>query len=115
MRKILFAALLAMPAGGAAAHSQMERSSPANGETIAPPINEIVLEFGQKVEPNFASLRLERDGRRIAIAPQASVGGGKKVLTFKGLNLGVGRYRAVWGALSGDGHRVDGVFSFTVE
>jgi methionine-rich copper-binding protein CopC len=106
--------LLAVASGAetALAHSELRRSSPAAGATLAAPPAEIALTFNEKVQ--VTAVRLFREGgaevrleRPAAIAEAASA-------TRSLPTLEAGAYRIEWRAISADGHPVGGVIRFRV-
>ena len=107
---------LAFTAVAALAHSPFLRSTPNAGATVAGPLQGITLEFNKPVEASFATLTLMKDDSLdIEIDPKVFVDRAKTTITFDRLELDAGSYRAIWGVLSADGHRVSGEFPFNIE
>jgi len=113
MKQLLYAALavagLALPAY---AHTPLTSSAPAAGSKVAPPVTQIVLEFGGDV-------------RLTALALTDSTGAAKKVAEVpteiaKKFTLAIreelapGDYVATWRAVGADTHVVSGEIKFSV-
>jgi methionine-rich copper-binding protein CopC len=110
---VLSASVLA--AGQAGAHARLVTSDPAVNATVAAP-KAIRLTFSEKLAPAFSTFELTMaDGRKASV--KTSVSQDRKTIT--GLPKGrlmAGAYRVIWRAASADdGHRMDGVFTFTVK
>lgn len=115
-RALLLAAALAcalLPAP-AAAHTRVERSSPADGDTARAPVTELRLRFTRPVESELTTLTLFRDSAQVA-AGASKVGdeGRDFVLTLPAA-LPAGSYVARWKTVGGDGHVLEGAWRFVV-
>jgi copper transport protein len=116
---LALSAAVAAPSGAAAAdarvaHTQLESSVPAAGDTLdaAPP--ELMLTFGGLVEEAGALLRLLGPSGRSWALEGARVPGGSRALASPLPALGPGAYRLEWRVISGDGHPISGDFVFFV-
>jgi len=102
-------------AGPALAHTDLIKSSPADGAAIAPP-KTIILTFSEKVVSAFSGYDLAMDdGKKIAVSAATSADGRIVTLSPRG-SLMAGGYKLNWHAASSqDGHRTDGTVSFKVK
>jgi copper resistance protein C len=107
--------LVVSMAGPALAHTDLVKSSPAEGASVAPP-KTIVLTFSEKVVSAFSGFDLAMsDGKKIPTAAATSADGKIVTLSPRG-SLTAGGYKLNWHAASSeDGHRTDGVVSFKVK
>ena len=102
-------------AGSAAAHAHLVKSTPAANATVAAP-KTISLTFNEKLTPAFSKFELSMpamNGMKVKTKTVVS----KDHLTIVGQPQGKlmpGAYRITWHAASDDGHKMDGVVSFTV-
>lgn len=112
-----FAALLAVTfvAGPAMAHSVLKSSTPADNATVASP-QAVEMTFSDRVNLRFSNVTLTGpDGSDIEVSkPEVSDDGHSLVVPVT-TALATGTYGVAWDALSQDGHKVEGKFSFTVE
>ncbi|WP_299003591.1 copper homeostasis periplasmic binding protein CopC [uncultured Caulobacter sp.] len=109
------AATLLFSAGQASAHAKLVSSDPAANATVAAP-KAIRLTFNEKLAPAFSSFELAMaDGMKAPV--KTTVSGDRKTIT--GVPKGVlmaGVYKLTWhAAAADDGHRMDGVITFTVK
>lgn len=116
MRKLLPPALsvaLLGSAPAALAHGDLVRASPQPGGAVASPPPEVRLEFSEGVVGRFSGLTISGvDGRRVATEP-LRVEGAVLVAPIAA-PLRAGTYRVNWRALSVDGHKTQGSFTFEV-
>lgn len=96
------------------AHSKLATTVPADDSTVAGPVTSLAFSFGEKVESNFATVKLTKDGAAVEATPDVVLSKDGTTLTFDGLSLGAGAWVAAWSIVSADGHRVDGELEFTV-
>ena len=102
-------------AGPALAHTDLIKSSPAEGASVAPP-KTIILTFSEKVVSAFSGYDLAlADGKKVPVAAATSADG--KIVTLSPReSLMAGGYKLNWHAASSeDGHRTDGVVSFKLK
>jgi methionine-rich copper-binding protein CopC len=102
-------------AGQASAHAKLISSDPAQGAAVAAP-KTIRLAFNEKLTPAFSSFELATaDGAKTQV--KTSVSPDRKTIT--GMPMGplrAGAYKITWhAAAADDGHRMDGVITFTVK
>lgn len=114
---LLAAVLLAALPVGAAAHSELESSSPAAGEVVVDGPTAITGVFTEPVDPGRSSMELRGpDGARIARGGVPE-GGPRTRMTIVGFGpLQPGRYVVRWTTVTADDDGVErGTFRFTVE
>lgn len=117
-RILLLAALLglALAPAAARAHTTVERTSPAAGDTLAASPPEIRLRFTGRVEPALTVLTLVRGGAHVAAGGSVVEGsdGHEYVLPLTAA-LPPGSYQVRWRTAGADGHVLEGSWSFVVE
>lgn len=104
--------MTALGAAPAVSHSPLERSVPADAEQLAAPPSEVLLAFRQPIEELGAALEVDGpDGRLDLEGPMVDQ---RELSQPLPEDLAAGEYAVVWRVTSGDGHPVDGRFSFSV-
>jgi copper transport protein len=111
------AAALLLPAS-AAAHSSLESSSPASGESVPASPRRIVLTFSEAPDPKLSLIKV-LDAEGVAVpgvsAAQAVPGDKASLEVVPDTPLADGTYTVNWRAVSTvDGHVDDGAFAFGV-
>jgi len=116
-RALLLAAALAcalLPAP-AAAHTRVERSSPADGDTAHGAVRELRLRFTRPVESELTTITLLRGTVQVAAGGvKVEEGEGREFLLALPAPLEAGDYVARWKTVGGDGHVLEGAWRFTV-
>ena len=103
---------LFLGAAPAAAHTSLIGSTPADDSTVTNPVTEVVLEFDQAVQTEFAQVAvLGADQTPYWSAYPVVVG---RTVTQAVESLPDGRYEVSYRVISSDGHPVSGSISFTV-
>jgi methionine-rich copper-binding protein CopC len=103
--------ILAALAGPAIAHSELRRSSPANGEVLAAAPAAIDLAFNEKVQ--VTAIRLYAEGGAEIPVERAPIT--ERATERRNLPaLKPGSYRIEWRAISADGHPVGGAIRFRI-
>jgi methionine-rich copper-binding protein CopC len=102
---------LVLGAAPAAAHNTLSGSTPADDSTVTDPVTEVVLEFDQAVQSDFAQVA-------VLGADRTPYGSGAPVVVGRTVTQAVeslpdGRYDVSYRAVSADGHPVSGTISFT--
>lgn len=99
-------------ASSAAAHTELVGSTPPDGATMETPPAEVVLEFSQPVQTQFAQVAVldEADGHHEQGEPQV-VGA---TVTQDVEELAPGTHRISYRVGSDDGHPVTGTLTFTI-
>jgi len=96
----------------ALAHAKLVSASPAEN-AAGPAPRQIVLKFNEKLLAKFSGFELSRAGTAVPV--RVSVG--KDRLSLVGVPtkpLAAGAYEVKWHAATGDAHRMQGAYSFTV-
>jgi putative copper export protein/methionine-rich copper-binding protein CopC len=115
-RALLLAAALAcalLPAP-AAAHTRVERSSPADGDTARAPVTELRLRFTRPVESELTTITLFRDSTQVAAGATKEGDEGRDFVLTLPAALPSGSYVARWKTVGGDGHVLEGAWRFVV-
>lgn len=99
----------------AAAHAQLESTTPADGEVLPGPPASVVVSFTEPVTPPDAAIRVfDSSGTRVDTGTVESVDGGTAMATTLHPGLDEGTYVATWRTVSADGHPISGAFVFHV-
>jgi methionine-rich copper-binding protein CopC len=102
----------------AQAHATLIGSSPESGSTLGIAPSEIVLEFDENVQMNFAVVNVVRPGGSVVSTGSVSVTDNKVIAAVRPpTKAGVyeaGVYMVSWRVVSDDGHPVDGQFTYTL-
>lgn len=117
-RVLLLAAAVAcalVPAA-ASAHTKVQSTAPADGDTVRDEVREVRLRFSRGVESALTTLTLAR-GDSVVATPAAVVVPGtesREYLLSLAQPLAPGVYEARWKTVGADGHVLEGTFSFVV-
>lgn len=113
IKSLAAAALLSVAcAGQAVAHAKLVESNPAANATVTAP-NQIVLRFNEKLEPKFSGLDLSVGGAKAPVKTSIA-SDGVTLIGAPAKPLAAGAYKVDWHAVTADGHRMQGAYSFTV-
>lgn len=104
---------LILLATAALSHSDLTTSTPGDSATVAAPVTQIDLAFGDDVR--LTRVHLTQDGIEAADLDLAGYSGFAKEFMFDVPELGAGAYQVEWRGLGVDGHQMTGTFSFVVE
>ncbi|GGZ31186.1 copper homeostasis periplasmic binding protein CopC [Asticcacaulis endophyticus] len=98
----------------ALAHAKLQTAMPAAGST-GPSPKTIMLHFNEKMAAKLSSFDITTaDGAKIDVTPTVDSSG--MMMTAKPkAPLAPGLYKVNWHAVTSDGHRVTGEFTFTVK
>lgn len=111
---VLAAALVALtPARPAWAHAQLIGSDPADGAVLAAPPARVTLEFNESLNPTYTTIVVTDAGAEPVPSSEPEVSGPRGSVTFT-QPLADGTYTVAYRVVSGDGHPVQGAFTFTV-
>lgn len=115
-RALLLAAALAcvLAPSRAAAHTRVERSSPADGDTARAAVTELRLRFTRPVESELTTITLLRGSAQVAAGAVKVGEEGREFLLTLPAPLPSGDYVARWKTVGGDGHVLEGSWRFTV-
>ena len=112
IRSILGMFVILASGGMAFAHSQLLASSPASGSVVAGP-TELVLSFSEPIEATLTKVELICAAEKVTGLGQSRVDANGKTLRITLPPLPHGKCDVSWVAVSVDGHRTRGQFSFT--
>ena len=121
-RLALLAAVAALTAAPAFAHTKIVSATPAAGATVASPAT-IELKVSEKLMPKLSGATVVMAGMPgmanhapMKIPAVSSIGKDGSTITLKpSKKLPAGSYRVDWYAVSGDTHRVTGTHEFSVK
>jgi methionine-rich copper-binding protein CopC len=103
-------------AGQAFAHAHLNGAVPADKTTVAASPAELDLSFSEEVNLAFSGIKLIGPGKTDVKTGDASLKDSDKTLAVPLTEtLGAGSYTVEWHALSTDGHKTSGSYSFTVK
>jgi copper transport protein len=109
---VLACALLAAPA---AAHTKVQSTQPANGDTVASVLAEVRVRFSKAVAPGLTRIELRQDGRTVLTGGVPVDGEGNREYVLQlAQPLAPGAYEAQWTTAGADGHVLRGTFDFVV-
>lgn len=98
-----------------AAHTGLDSSQPSEGEIVTEPVSQVSLTFNRPVEPAGSGFTVfDEQGVHYRPDSLSSSDGQTWHLHFDA-PLGSGVYEAWWRVAAGDGHIVEGMFTFTVD
>lgn len=116
-RALLLAAAVAcaLLPSAAIAHTKVDRTAPAAGDT-ARDVREVRVHFSRGVESELTSISLLRDAAPVPVGKTQVVPGteGREYLLALAAPLAPGAYEARWKTVGGDGHVLEGSFRFVV-
>ena len=96
------------------AHAMLDHASPPVGSSVATAPSEVRLQFTEKLEPAFSTIRVfDRAGRQVDKQDKQMDADGT-VMRVSLPPLPNGTYRVRWRALSVDTHATEGDYTFEV-
>lgn len=109
-------AALAGAPGRAFAHAHLKSATPVPGDTIAAAPRELDLTFSEDLNLKFSGVTVSGPGNAMVPTGTATLTKGGATLSIPlPARLGPGGYTVRWHALSADGHKTHGSYSFTVK
>ncbi|WP_158301742.1 copper resistance CopC family protein [Paenibacillus mesophilus] len=110
---LLVSIMLLLTPIAAYAHTGLQSSSPARGETVDKPLNEIRMEFNTDIE-SLSTFEI-RNGNNETLK-LSGIGVNKSTMSGKlDSALPNGEYTVTWKIIGRDGHPVENKFSFAVK
>ena len=99
------------------AHAHLTSAEPAPQSQLTTAPTQLTLHFSEDLEPSFSLATLTYQGnKRISTGKVSLSGEGKNSLVVPlKAPLSAGDYQVTWHALSVDGHKTTGTYSFTVK
>jgi methionine-rich copper-binding protein CopC len=117
VRSIVVGVVVSLALGGhALAHAHLTSAAPAGSSTVAAAPAELDLTFSEAVELKFTGVKVSGPGKAAVKTGAAALADDNKTLKIpvEG-TLAPGVYTVAWHALSTDGHKTNGSYSFTVK
>lgn len=117
-RHILTAAFAATTfiSAAACAHAKLQITIPAAGATLAAAPKEVSLQFNEKLEAAFSSVKVtDSAGHDVGTAKSHLDPARPTLLTLELPALKPGTYGVHWAVVGQDGHRLKGEYSFTLK
>jgi methionine-rich copper-binding protein CopC len=97
-------------------HASPDHSDPKVGSTVSVSPPEVRIWFNSDLEGEFSKIRVENaDSKRVDKGDGHVDKSEAKLLVVSLPPLPAGVYRVIWTAVSRDGHRTEGNYTFTVE
>ena len=101
------------PVPEALAHAFPDKTTPSAASALEESPKEVVLHFDNQFDPSATKIRvLNENGEVVSAAAIAS--GDHRIMTVPLKPLNAGQYFVKWSAMSADGDRTMGAYSFTV-
>lgn len=114
--RILLAFLLTAPAILAHAHASLQQASPPAGAVLAGAPDKLTLQFNEKLESAFSTVKLIDSKGNPVDTKRATVDSARpSVMTLPLPVLKSGMYTVRWTVVGQDGHRRQGDYQFTVK
>ncbi|HUM08700.1 MAG TPA: copper resistance protein CopC [Acidocella sp.] len=108
----LLAALAPVPAF---AHAFLKSAEPGVGAVVATPPAQLLLTYTEGLEVPFCTVTVKGpDGTAVQTAKPQPVPGHEDEMSVPLHITAPGKYTVTWHALSDDGHKTQGSFSFTI-
>lgn len=101
----------------ASAHAHLTASEPANNATLAKVPERISLTFSEPVEPSFSAITIIAPDKSKTTSQTLTHGkdnNGQMLDAPVSLKAGPGTYTVEWRALSADGHKIKGSYTFSI-
>jgi methionine-rich copper-binding protein CopC len=113
LASIAMAFIVAAPPAGA--HAKLVSTTPTADSTVSSP-NMIEVHFSEAVEFKMSTLKLATAaGAAVSVMSMTDPKDPTTVSIMPNAPLKAGVYKATWSAVTGDGHKVEGTFNFTVK
>ena len=117
MNRIIIATALAAFASAAFAHAHLLAETPAAKAVVTPAPTALLLKFSEAVELRFTGVKVTGPNHEPVALGTASLDpkdDTKLTVPLAG-TVAAGVYTVAWHALSKDGHKTNGTYSFTVK
>ena len=108
---------LAAASAPAFAHAHLKSATPAIGSTVQTAPTELDLKFSEGLNLKFTGVKLTGPAKTAVATGAAALGAGDDTTLVVPVSdtLGTGAYTVAWHALSTDGHKTNGTYTFTVK
>lgn len=98
------------------AHAHLESSVPADRAVVKTAPAELDLTFSEELNLKFTGIKVAGpDKKEVKTGDAMLMDGDKTLMVPVADKLGAGIYTVEWHALSADGHKTKGTYSFTVK
>lgn len=99
------------------AHAHLKASTPASGSTVATPPTDLNLTFSEGLNLKFTGVKITGSDKSAVPTGDARLGANDDTTLIVPVTgtLAAGTYKVNWHALSSDGHKTSGSYSFTVK
>jgi copper resistance protein C len=114
VRATLALTLVAVLAGGAAAHAFLDRAEPRVGGRVRTAPAQVTLWFTERLEPAYSRVQVLNEAGQRVDRDDAAVDEDGRQLRASLMPLPQGTYRVRWRVLSVDTHLTEGDFTFRV-
>lgn len=96
------------------AHAHLKTAAPADKAVVASPAD-LTLGFSEGLNLRFSGVKLlGPDQQEVKLGEAMLMDGGKSLMVAVPARLAAGTYTVQWHALSEDGHKTEGSYSFSV-
>jgi copper resistance protein C len=115
---VVAAVLLAVGSTGQAlAHAKMTTEVPAANASVTPAPTQLTLKFSEELELKLSGITLTGPDKKAVALGTASLDpkDAATLVVPVSATLAAGKYTVEWHALSKDGHKTKGSYSFTVK
>ena len=115
--KLVLALSAILATSPAFAHAHLKAAVPAAGSTVAASPAELDLTFSEGLNLKFTGLKVTGPSKTSVPTGEAKLGAKDDTSLIVPLNgtLEPGTYKVDWHALSSDGHKTSGSYSFTLK
>ncbi len=111
---MIFALVFAFPTT-IFAHTQLEMSSPKEGETVTTELKDVSLQFNTNIE-KLSSFKLIHESKQEVPLDQTTIEGNTMTRhIMDGTAFENGKYTIEWRIVGKDGHPIEGKYDFTVD
>ena len=116
MKRTAIALLAALIATPAFAHAHLIEETPAAKAVVTVAPSQLTLKFSESVELKFTGIVITGPNKAVVAQGAETVDTAKTLMTVAlKAPLAAGTYTVTWHALSTDGHKTNGTYSFTVK
>lgn len=117
IRTLVLASLGLAAASPAFAHAHLKSAIPASGSTVATAPTELDLVFSEGLNLKFTGVKVSGPAKAAVATGEAALGAGTDttLVVPVSVTLAPGSYTVAWHALSTDGHKTNGTYTFTVK
>ena len=103
-------------ASQAFAHAHLKTSTPADKATVTTSPSELDLTFSEELNLKFTGVKVTGPKKtEVKTGAAMLMDGDKGLMVPVSEKLDAGTYQVEWHALSADGHKTNGTYSFTVK